>query len=66
MVHMENATLITLLRSPSSVFSFKEIFLASGETNPSLLKRRLHYYVKKRELYQFGEDYTQKIKTMID
>lgn len=48
---MEKATLITVLRSPSSVFSFKEIFLASGETNPSLLRRRLHYYVQKRELY---------------
>ncbi len=48
---MEKTTLISLLRSKSSVFTFKEIFLASGEKSPSLLRQRLHYYVQKGELY---------------
>lgn len=48
---MEKTNILTILRSKSSVLTFKEIFLASGEANPSLLKRRLNYYVKKGELY---------------
>ncbi|MBA3751850.1 type IV toxin-antitoxin system AbiEi family antitoxin domain-containing protein [Candidatus Dependentiae bacterium] len=48
---MKKTDLITLLRSKQSVFSFKEIFLASGDLKPSLLRRRLHYYVQKGELY---------------
>lgn len=48
---MEKAGILNILRSDNTVFTFKGILLASGETNPSLLRRRLHYYVKKGELY---------------
>jgi hypothetical protein len=48
---MEQKDLLSILRSKSSVLSFKEILIASGIEKPSLLKRRLHYYVKKGELY---------------
>lgn len=48
---MGKADILSILRSPSTVFSFKEILIASGETDADLLKRRLHYYVKKGELY---------------
>jgi hypothetical protein len=47
---MEQKDLLSILRSKSSVLSFKEILIASGIEKPSLLKRRLHYYVKKGEL----------------
>jgi len=40
-----------LLRSKASVFSFKEILLASGEEKPQLLRRRLSYYIQKKQLY---------------
>lgn len=40
-----------ILRTSSTVFTFKELMLMSGETNPNLLKGRLYYYVKKGELY---------------
>lgn len=48
---MEKMNILDIIRSKSTVLSFKEILIASGETNPHLLKRRLHYYVKKGELY---------------
>lgn len=48
---MSHADLLSILRSESTVFTFKEILIASGEVRPDLLKRRLHYYVKKGELY---------------
>jgi predicted transcriptional regulator of viral defense system len=48
---MEKTNILNILRSKSSVFSFKEIFLVSGESNPALLRRRLSYYVQKGELY---------------
>lgn len=50
-VIMENANILDILRSKSTILTFKEILIASGEKNPDLLKRRLHYYVKKGELY---------------
>lgn len=48
---MEKADILSILRGSNTVFTFKEILLASGETNPNLLKRRLNYYIKKGELY---------------
>lgn len=51
MLIVEQKDLLSILRSKSSVLSFKEILIASGIEKPSLLKRRLNYYVKKGELY---------------
>ncbi len=48
---MEKSNILRILRSEASVFSFKEILLASNEEKPQLLKRRLSYYLKKGELY---------------
>jgi hypothetical protein len=48
---MEKADILNILRSKSSVLTFKEIVLASGEKKPNLLKRRLSYYIQKGELY---------------
>ena len=48
---MEKANILNILRSKSTVFSFKEILIASGEKKPSLLRRRLSYYIQKGELY---------------
>lgn len=59
---MEKKDLLAILRSKSSVLTFKEIFLLSGETNPDLLKRRLHYYVKKGELYSIRKGIYAKDK----
>lgn len=43
--------ILALLRSKSSVLSFKDLLLASDDPDPSLLKRRLHYYVKSGHLH---------------
>lgn len=48
---MEKINILDILRSKSSVFTFKELLLTSIEAKPNLLKRRLNYYVKKGELY---------------
>jgi hypothetical protein len=48
---MEKAGLLRILRGGNTVFTFKDILLASGETNAPLLKRRISYYVKHDELY---------------
>lgn len=48
---MGKSDILTILRSHASVFALKDILLASQEDNPLLLKRRLHYYVEKGELY---------------
>lgn len=48
---MRKDTFINILRSEKTVFSFKEILLASGEDNPALLRGRLYYYVKKGQLH---------------
>jgi|SRR3989344_969329 len=48
---MEKNDILSILRSDNTVFTFKDILLASEETNTALLKRRLNYYVKKGELY---------------
>jgi predicted transcriptional regulator of viral defense system len=48
---MAKANILNILRSKSSVFTFKELLLATTEAKPLLLKRRLSYYIKKGELY---------------
>ncbi len=48
---MEKASLLNILRGGNTVFTFKDILLTSGETNASRLRRRIHYYVKAKELY---------------
>jgi len=48
---VEKASLLNILRGGNTVFTFKDILLASGETNASRLRRRIHYYVKAKELY---------------
>jgi predicted transcriptional regulator of viral defense system len=48
---MKKVNILSILRSKSSVFTFKELLLANMEANPLLLKRRLNYYVKQGELY---------------
>lgn len=48
---MKKADLITILRSPQTVFTFKDIVLLTREQNPLFLKQRLHYYVRQGDLY---------------
>jgi predicted transcriptional regulator of viral defense system len=48
---MEKADIISILRSNKTVFSFKDILLSSGENNPALLRRRIHYYITHGQLY---------------
>jgi len=48
---MNQKTILNILRSDSTIFTFKEIILASKHEKPELLKKRLNYYVKKGELY---------------
>lgn len=48
---MEKASILSILRREDTVFTFKDILLASGETNVPLLKRRINYYVKNKEIY---------------
>lgn len=50
-IPMKKAAISSILRSDKTVFSFKDILLTSGERNPALLRRRLHYYVQNSELY---------------
>ncbi|MEA3493271.1 MAG: hypothetical protein U9R38_02670 [Candidatus Margulisiibacteriota bacterium] len=48
---MGKSNILNILRSDKTVFSFKDILLASGENNPALLKRRLNYYTSHGQLY---------------
>ncbi|MFO7981614.1 MAG: hypothetical protein R6V00_12415 [Candidatus Aminicenantes bacterium] len=48
---MKKVSILSILRKGNTVFTFKDILLSSSETNPALLKRRIHYYVKNKELY---------------
>lgn len=59
---MEKADILSILRAKNTVFTLKEILLASGETNADLLKRRLNYYVKKGELYSIRRGFYAKDK----
>ncbi len=57
---MEKADILSILRADKTVFTFKEILLASEENDPNLLKRRLNYYVKKGELYSIRRGFYAK------
>jgi hypothetical protein len=59
---MEKAGILSILRRGNTVFTFKDILLASGETNASLLKRRIHYYIQKGELYSIRKGIYAKDK----
>lgn len=48
---MEKASLLNILRGKNTVFTFKDVLLASGETNAALLRRRINYYVQAKEIY---------------
>jgi hypothetical protein len=48
---MGKADILSILRSKSTVFTFKEILISSVLVEADLLKRRLNYYVRKGELY---------------
>lgn len=48
---MKKADILYILRSRHTVFTFKEILLDFPGDSAKLLKRRLHYYTKKGELY---------------
>jgi len=48
---MEKTNMLDILRIKGTVFTFNELLLVSTEAKPLLLKRRLHYYVQKGELY---------------
>jgi hypothetical protein len=47
---MDKRTLSKILRSSSSVISFKELLMELGE-QPEALNSRLHYYIQRGELY---------------
>lgn len=59
---MEKADILNILRSNKTVFSFKDILLASQDKNPNLLSRRINYYVKKGELYSIRKGLYAKDK----
>src|SRR3989344_4511360 len=61
-LYMEKANILDILRENNTVFTFKEILLASEETTTNLLKRRLNYYVKKGELYSIRRGFYAKDK----
>ncbi|NQU17526.1 MAG: hypothetical protein HQ564_05615 [Candidatus Saganbacteria bacterium] len=48
---MGKADILSILRSDKTVFSFKDILLASEENNPALLRRRINYYTTRKQLY---------------
>lgn len=48
---MEKADILNILKSNNTVFSFKEILLATGDSNPALLRRRMYSYIKNGQLY---------------
>ncbi|NQU99199.1 MAG: type IV toxin-antitoxin system AbiEi family antitoxin domain-containing protein [Parcubacteria group bacterium] len=59
---MEKVDIFNILRSDRTVFSFRDIFLASKEKNSALLRRRLSYYVKQNELYHIRRGFYAKDK----
>lgn len=48
---MIKSDISNILRSKNTVFTFKDILLASDGERPHLLRRRLHYYIKTGELH---------------
>ncbi len=60
---MEKADILSILRTGNTVFTFKDILLASGETKPALLRRRISYYIKKGQIYPIRRGIYSKDKT---
>lgn len=61
---MKKADILNILKTDNTVFTFKDILLGSGETNPALLRRRISYYAKmgqihpiRRGIYGKNKDY---------
>lgn len=52
--------ILKILRSNKTVFSFKDILLASEEKYPALLRRRINYYVKIGQLYPIRRGFYAK------
>lgn len=48
---MSFSAITTILRAPSTIFTFKELALLLGMTNPAALQDKIHYYVKTGALY---------------
>jgi predicted transcriptional regulator of viral defense system len=59
---VEKNVLLQIFKSKSTILSFKEILLAVGPMSPSLLKRRLHYYIQQGELYAIRKGFYAKNK----
>jgi predicted transcriptional regulator of viral defense system len=59
---MEKSDLLNILRSKATVFSFKDVLLATIEAKSELLKRRLHYYIQIGELYHIRRGFYAKDK----
>ncbi len=57
---MEKMDILKILRSNKTVFSFKDILLASEEKAPAVLRRRINYYVKIGELYPIRRGFYAK------
>lgn len=51
-----------ILRSNKTVFTFKDVFLNLKETNPSLLRRKISYYIKKGDLHSIRRGFYAKDK----
>jgi len=60
---MEHADLLNILRGTNTVFTFKDIMLASGEAKEALLRRRLSYYVRTGEIYPIRRGIYAKDRT---
>lgn len=48
---MKEELLLTIFRSPNTVFTFKDIALLWGETNTKLVQKRIYRYVTAGKLY---------------
>ncbi len=57
---MGKMDILKILRSNRTVFSFKDIFLASEEKNPALLRRHVNYYVKIGQLHPIRRGFYAK------
>lgn len=59
---MQDTLLKDILRSRQTVFSMNELFLIWGKSDPTLLRSRLSYYVKKGYLYHLRRGLYAKSK----
>lgn len=48
---MKKVNILDILQTDKTVFTFKELMLFTGETNRTLLKRRIHHHVKTGKFY---------------